>query len=181
MDHDHVPAGGTTDPPSLKVLRVVGRKNHGKTALVVDLIRELRGRGLRVATVKHTAHVHELDREGADSHQHRVAGGGPAAILTRDLAGVFVPLGEGDDGWTAIAPVLAESDLVLVEGERDGLPPKIEVWRSELSTPPWAEGRTDVAALVSDDLERAERFGLPVIRRSDLAGVADLVLELAGV
>ena len=44
----------------MRRLHIIGRKNHGKTQLVVELVEELTVRGLRVATIKHTHHHHEL-------------------------------------------------------------------------------------------------------------------------
>ena len=58
----------------MKVFGIAGFKNAGKTTLVVDLIREVRSRGLRVATVKHAHHEFDIDHPGKDSYQHREAG-----------------------------------------------------------------------------------------------------------
>ena len=42
-------------------VHIVGRKNHGKTTLVVDLIAEFCRRDVRVGTIKHSCHQHDLD------------------------------------------------------------------------------------------------------------------------
>ncbi|MDC0936360.1 molybdopterin-guanine dinucleotide biosynthesis protein MobB, partial [Pirellulales bacterium] len=65
-------------------VHIVGRKNHGKTTLIVELIGELRGRGLRVAAIKHTSHAHDLDTPGKDSHRHGEAGAAVVGILSRN-------------------------------------------------------------------------------------------------
>ena len=43
------------------LITVVGRKNSGKTTLVVQLAAELRRRGLRVMTIKHGSHNFNID------------------------------------------------------------------------------------------------------------------------
>ena len=55
-------------------LHIIGGKNHGKTTLIVELVQELTKRNLRVGTIKHTHHRHELDVPGKDSYRHRLAG-----------------------------------------------------------------------------------------------------------
>jgi molybdopterin-guanine dinucleotide biosynthesis protein B len=44
----------------MNTLHIVGRKNHGKTTLLVALLAELTGRGLRVGSIKHTSHLYDL-------------------------------------------------------------------------------------------------------------------------
>ena len=58
----------------MHIFGIAGFKNAGKTTLVVDLIRELTGRGLKLATVKHAHHEFDIDHPGKDSYQHREAG-----------------------------------------------------------------------------------------------------------
>ena len=43
---------------------IIGKKNSGKTTLVVALLAELRRRGLRVASIKHGHHAFETDQPG---------------------------------------------------------------------------------------------------------------------
>ncbi len=156
-------------------LHIIGRKNHGKTTLVVDLLRELTGRGLVVGAVKHTHHDHELDRPGKDSFRHRQAGAAPAAVLARRMTAVFLPHGEQADRYGALAPFYAGCDLVIVEGDLEARATKIEVWRSQTEAPPLALERDDIAAVVTDDpLE----LTIPVWPRRDVALVADRILDL---
>jgi molybdopterin-guanine dinucleotide biosynthesis protein B len=160
----------------MRTLHIVGRKNHGKTTLVLDLIRELTGRGLRVGSIKHTSHLHDLDTPGSDSYRHRRAGAAPAAIVTGDTIGVFFPRGATGGFYDALAPLYAGCDLVLVEGDLERPAPKIEVYRAELGTPCLAADRPDILAVVTDD-----PVDLPVAvwPRSGLAALADRVLAMA--
>jgi len=53
---------------------ICGYSGSGKTTLILELIRLLSGRGLRVGVVKHDAHGLNVDREGKDSDRFFRAG-----------------------------------------------------------------------------------------------------------
>ena len=58
----------------MKIVSVVGRKNTGKTSLTVKIIEELTKRGYDVASIKHSHHEMEMDRENTDTWRHKLAG-----------------------------------------------------------------------------------------------------------
>ncbi|MFH0974510.1 MAG: molybdopterin-guanine dinucleotide biosynthesis protein B [Spirochaetota bacterium] len=58
----------------MKILSVAGKKNTGKTTLVVMIVKELVKRGYKVGTIKHTNLGFDL--EGKDTWKHREAGAG---------------------------------------------------------------------------------------------------------
>ncbi len=159
----------------MKPIHIVGRQNHGKTTLVVELVEELTRRGVRPGTIKHSSHSHELDTPGKDSFRHRQAGATPAAIISKDLIGVYLPRADGVDFYDCLAGMFAGCDLVLVEGQLDGPGKKIEVWRESVGGSPLAGERGDIAAVVSDD---SLSLDVPVWARSNLVGLADRVLVL---
>ncbi len=161
----------------MRVLHVVGRQNNGKTTLVCELIAELSARGFRVGTIKHSAHDHEFDRPGKDSHRHRLAGARPAGVISAGQLAVFLPRLSEEDPIRSLEPIFETCDLVLVEGfiEREG--PKIEVWRREIGKPLLANERPGIVAVVSDDAPNAP---VPVWPRSDVPGVASRVLATVG-
>ena len=157
------------------IVQIVGRKNHGKTTLVLELLQEFRKRGLRVGTVKHTGHEHELDTPGKDSHRHRMAGGYPAAVLTHNLAAVYLD-GQNDwDAWKMIEPLYQSCDVVLVEGFAEGPGIKIEVWRQCIGTQPMAQERDDIVAICTND---TIDLPCPVWSRNDLDGLAEKILAM---
>ncbi len=57
----------------MNFVHIVGHQNNGKTKLIVELIKEMTCRGLRVGTLKHSNHDHELDIPGMGSFLHRQA------------------------------------------------------------------------------------------------------------
>jgi molybdopterin-guanine dinucleotide biosynthesis protein B len=159
----------------MKAIQIVGRREHGKTTLVVELLRELGRRGLRAGSIKHSSHTHELDAPGKDSYRHREAGAAPAAVITPRLTAIHLPVAQ-EQVLDRVAPLFEECDLVLVEGwlGRSGWP-KVEVWRAEAGGVPLAIGRSDIEAVVTDD---ALAVDLPVWPRSDVSGLCDRLLRL---
>ncbi|MBQ9026631.1 MAG: molybdopterin-guanine dinucleotide biosynthesis protein B [Methanobrevibacter sp.] len=58
----------------MKIVSIVGRKNTGKTSLTVKVIEELAKRGYNVASIKHSHHSIEMDKENTDTWKHKQAG-----------------------------------------------------------------------------------------------------------
>lgn len=160
----------------MKIVAVVGFSESGKTRLVVRLIRELKGRGARVAAVKRCSHGFSLDTEGKDTADFSGAGADGVAMIS-------------PEGWAAIgngpavdAPRLAmrlfpEAGVVLIEGGKDirGIP-KIEMQRpghsETLAIPP-----DELVAVVTDGF-RPPGAAAPVFGPDDVSGIADLILSL---
>ena len=111
---------------------IIGRKNSGKTHLVVRLVAEFGRRGLAVSTIKHTHHHDvEPDAPGKDSFRHREAGAREVLVASdRRWYLVHEAREEGPSDLADLLARLAPCDLVLVEGYK-GLAthPRIEVFR----------------------------------------------------
>lgn len=156
-------------------IHIIGRKNHGKTTLVLELVQEFCRRGIRVGTIKHSRHVHELDTPGKDSYRHRAAGGCPSAVISGEAVGVFLSR-DGRDEYERLEPLYADCQIVLVEGDVEAAGLKLEVWRAAQGSACLAHARADITAVISDD--RPE-VSVPVWPRNDVAGLADRIADLA--
>ncbi len=166
-------------PTNMKRVHIIGRKNSGKTTLIVELVRHLTAQGLRVGAIKHTHHAHELDTPGKDSHRHREAGSAVVGILSREMSAVFRPADAhavGDASrYAAFAPMFADCDLVLVEGDSQADAPRVEVWREATGQDPIGAEDHSIVALISDDAAKVE---MPIWKRSDLEFLAGEILRL---
>ena len=172
----------------MKRLHLLGRKNHGKTTLMVELVEHLASRGFRVGTIKHTHHAHELDTPGKDSHRHRAAGASVSAILSRSMNAVFWPPSESGpeqvagaervDRYAEFEPHFAACDFVLVEGDTTCSGIKIEVWRQAAGTEPMALADPQIRAIVTDDMIDAP---VPLVPRRDIVAISAAVLDLLDV
>ena len=161
----------------MKRIHIVGKKNHGKTQLLVELIQELTSRGLQVGSIKHTHHHHELDTPGKDSHRHRLAGAAVVGILSRNMNAVFIPTSQasaGEERYAALSLSFANCDVVIVEGDSQSAAPKIEVWRAALGTEPLAADDPTILAVITDD---AIDLDVILYRRSDVPQLASWILE----
>jgi len=166
----------------LKRVHILGRKNSGKTTLIVDLVQHLTDNGYRVGTIKHTHHHHELDTPGKDSHRHREAGAAAVGILSPGMTAVFRPTDESTqdatDRYDHLSPMFADCDVVLVEGNLQTAAFRVEVWRAALTERPIAAQDSSISAVITDD---PVDVAVPIWSRSDVRGVARrLVAEVEG-
>ena len=159
----------------MKRIHIIGRKNHGKTTLVVDLVKELSRRGLKIGTIKHTHHQHELDTPGKDSHRHRIAGSACVGILSPSMNACFWPVDqEGESRYAVFDTHFSDCDLVLVEGDTQTSAERIEGWRAAVGGDPLASQDTSIAAIVAD-ADSLTDLPIPMLNRADLAGVANWI------
>ena len=154
-------------------VNIVGRKNHGKTTLIIELIEGLSRRGLLVGTIKHSNHAHELDTPGKDSYRQRLAGASPAAVVSRDLVAVYMDCRDEMDLYDRLAPLYASCDVVLVEGHIHSSGVKLEVWREAVGGACLASERSDIAAVITDDRPAVP---IPIWPRSDVDQLAGRLL-----
>ncbi|BBO16330.1 molybdopterin-guanine dinucleotide biosynthesis protein B [Candidatus Brocadia pituitae] len=136
--------------PKVPVISIVGKSNSGKTTLVVKLVQELKSRGYKVATIKHSHHSFEIDKEGKDSWLHTRAGADAVVMSSHTMTGVIrttpgeLPLSE------IVNTYLPDMDIILAEGYKTLALPKIEVSRSEISAGLVCRDDQNLIAVVSD-------------------------------
>jgi molybdopterin-guanine dinucleotide biosynthesis protein B len=164
----------------MRVFGVTGWKNSGKTTLVEALVRELTGRGWRVATVKHAHHDFDIDKEGTDSFRHRKAGAKEVAIVSGRRWALMHELGEeGEPTLEDVLSRLSPADLVLIEGYKRGSHRKIETRRLEAKDrSPLTATDPNIAAIAADHPVPGE--AVPVFDLHDIAGIADLIERETG-
>jgi molybdopterin-guanine dinucleotide biosynthesis protein B len=151
------------------VVSIVGKSKSGKTTLIEKLIPELKSRGYRVATVKHTPDDVTLDEPGKDSWRHIQAGSEATVIRTATQLAMIMPVAEAtiDD----IAHLFAEDyDIVLAEGFKQDSAPKIEVHRRQVGPP--LKSIRKLAAIATDEAldTTVRQFSL-----DDTAGLVDFL------
>jgi len=139
----------------IPIVSIVGHHDSGKTRLITQLIPILVARGLRVGTVKHAPHLERIDVPGSDSAVHLKSGATRVLLRAEETSALFWP--HHEKLATDIDRLFAGCDLVLVEGDKRGPFPKIEVFRRglEVAREPLA-GEVDVAGVVTE-----ERVALP--------------------
>ena len=152
------------------IVSIIGKSRSGKTTLIEKLVRELKSRGYRVATIKHTKHKLTFDEPGKDSWRHTQAGSEVTMICSPDKLVLIKPVAR-DTSLEEVAHLLGEDyDIILTEGFTRGDAPKIEVHRREAG-PPLATTKKLIAIATDEPLETKARQFSP----DDIKGLADLV------
>jgi len=153
------------------VVRVVGRSDAGKTSVIEGLTAELKGRGYRVATIKHTLHNFEMDQPGKDSWRLFQAGS-DAVVLSAPHKLAAITRANHDASLIELRKRIGlDADIVLAEGFKSDRAPTIEVIAKGsgdalLSEP---EG---LMAIVTDDALDSK---VPQYSHDDRGGLADLI------
>jgi molybdopterin-guanine dinucleotide biosynthesis protein B len=155
------------------VVSIVGKSNAGKTTLVEKLVRELKQRKYRVATIKHDVHGFQLDTPGKDSWRHGEAGSDCVVISSPSKMAMICRV-ERELAIDEILALLPDVDIVLTEGYKRGDKPKIEVSRGETGQGLLcsAEELIAIATDQSHDIP-VRQFGL-----EDAAGLVDYLERL---
>ena len=156
----------------IPLVSIVGKPGVGKTTLLEKLIRELKRRGYRVAAIKHHTHTTWLDIPGKDSW--RLAEAGADAVIV--ASPVEVARFERVDRELTLAEIAAgihNVDLILTEGFKREVAPKIEIVRAELGAELLASSE-EMIAVVSDVpmILTVPRFDL-----DDVEGIATFLVD----
>ena len=165
-------------------LQIIGHAGCGKTTLIVELTEQLITKGLRVGTIKHSAHTHELDKPGKDSFLHRKAGAVPCAMMTADMTAIYLPRNENQSPLDIIQQYYSNTDIVLIEGWISGPCNKIEVFRYSCNRKPLFHDMDHVKAIVtdqkltSDDIAVAAKRNINIFTRSDLTGIVNYIVSI---
>jgi len=130
-----------------RVLAFSGASGSGKTTVLVKLIPALRARGLIVAALKHSGHVHPFDRRGKDSARLRGAGAVAVALSGPREVAYFGPPRRALEDLIALLP---PCHLVVAEGWKHERLPRVEVHREAIDRGFLCVYDPDVLAVVSD-------------------------------
>jgi molybdopterin-guanine dinucleotide biosynthesis protein MobB len=179
----------TADLPP--IVSVMGKKNSGKTTLIVALAVELKRRGLRVGSLKHGHHEFEIDYPGRDSWRHFHEGEVEAVIMASgERVAMVMRSDEAERDPRRLLERLYGGrgyDLILVEGLKRGPFPKVEIFRRAVHEEPVYDPAEEISsaphlAIVTDAPEALD-VRLPVIPLQADGGhvrmVADVVQEHA--
>ena len=165
-------------PRSMKkpwIINIVGRSGSGKTTLVERLIRHYVGLGCRVSAVKSMRHDFEIDYPGKDSHRYREAGAFTSIIANREKYAMVTDIDDDRTPLDIATGQCGSSDVLIIEGFREGGGDKIEVIGCSGESPLYQSGISNIRILVTDKTIRAE---VPVFKRDDIAGIVAALEKL---
>ena len=142
MQHAYIP-----------ILGFAAASGTGKTTLLEQLIPLLKQQGLRIALIKHSHHNFQIDQPGKDSFRLRVAGASPVMLISSHRRAIITEFS------TVQEPKLddqlklfdqSELDLILVEGFKTEIFPKIELHRSTMNKPFLYPNDPNIIAIATD-------------------------------
>jgi molybdopterin-guanine dinucleotide biosynthesis protein B len=138
---------------SIPILGFAARSGTGKTTLLTQLIPLLKQHHVRIGLIKHSHHNFEIDQPGKDSYQLRKAGASSVMLVSSHRRAII------NEFESPIEPQLAQQlpafeslaiDLILVEGFKKALIPKIELYRQHLNQAFLYPHDPNIIALASD-------------------------------
>jgi molybdopterin-guanine dinucleotide biosynthesis protein MobB len=165
----------------MHVFGIVGRRNSGKTHLVTRLVRLATGRGLRISTVKHAHHAFDVDQPGKDSWLHREAGAHEVLVASQSRwALLHEHRGTVEPPLAELLARLSPCDVVLVEGYKREVNPRLEVYRASCGQTPLALEDEGICVVATDDAATLRaRPGLLCLALDDESAVLDYILSRA--
>lgn len=165
-----------TPSGAMRILGLAGWSGSGKTTLVTRLLPILTSLGLTVSTVKHAHHRFDVDQPGKDSWRHRQAGATEVMISSEKR---WALMHEHHDAAEATLEQLVRHmtpvDLLLVEGFKHGLYPKLEVYRPSLAKPLLCRDDSHIVAVASD--APVSGLAVPLLPLDDVAVIANFIVK----
>jgi molybdopterin-guanine dinucleotide biosynthesis protein B len=108
----------------------VGPSGVGKTTLLEKIVGAFKGRGWRVAVIKHAHHGFEIDQPGKDSWRMTQAGC-DLVVVSSDRKMALIQEREDEASLEQIVPFIeGKADVILVEGYKNSGSAEIAVFRS---------------------------------------------------
>lgn len=155
------------------VVCIVGKSNTGKTTLIEKLLKEIKKRNYKVATIKHDTHGFEMDKPGKDTWRHAKAGADCVTISSPNRVAMIKKV---QVEWTLDELILLnkDADLIVVEGFKTSNKPKIEVIRSERSSKSICDPK-ELIAIASDIDPRIP--GVPLCDINDALSLVNIIEE----
>jgi molybdopterin-guanine dinucleotide biosynthesis protein B len=156
----------------IPIVSIVGKSDSGKTTLIEKLVPELIRRGYRVITVKHDLHGFEIDREGKDSWRHKQAGA-QGVIISSPRKVALIRDVDRDMSLEELSDAFGgDADLILSEGFKKDVQPKIEVFRKEEHAELLCTPEDNLIGIASN---RPFDIGVPCLDIDDVKGIVDLI------
>jgi molybdopterin-guanine dinucleotide biosynthesis protein len=148
------------------VFCVSGVKDSGKTGLIIKLINEFIGEDYKVGVIKHDGHDYVCDHEGTDTMRFSQAGAAVSAIFSDTQYSIN---GKIHVDAEHMIKELEGMDIIILEGFKYSMYPKIEVVRSAISS----EGvcSPDTLICMATDIISPENMRCPVYDINDTEGI----------
>ena len=151
-----------------QIITVTGRSGSGKTTLIENLIAHYRSRGKKVSVIKSMRHEFETDPAGKDTFRYRESGAFASIITNGKKFAYISEIDNNEDPLDLAKKFFRDSEIVIIEGYKEGNVQKIEVIGDQAESPLFHDDKS-IRILVTDKIVDTV---LPVFKRNDIKGVA---------
>ncbi len=155
----------------IPVVCVVGKSGAGKTYIMEKLVAELKSRGYRVATIKHSSSDFNIDQEGKDTWKHAQAGSDTVTISSPEKIAIIRKVDHDHNLAELYRFIGPDFDIILAEGFKHEKAPKIEAHRKQFG-PDLLCMKDELLAIATD--EKLD-MDVPQYNFEDAPGLVDLI------
>ncbi|MBU5312996.1 molybdopterin-guanine dinucleotide biosynthesis protein B [Tissierella carlieri] len=133
----------------IPVFSIIGSKsNTGKTTILCKIIKELKNRGYRVATIKHHIGDFEIDHPEKDTWKHSQAGS-DIVVISSPVKIAKIEKVQEEYRLDDIISKIQNVDIIITEGYKKESKPKLEVIRKKIS-PNLISKESELFGIVTD-------------------------------
>ena len=154
-----------------KIVTITGKSNSGKTTVIEKLIKHYSAMGLKVSVVKSMKHHFQIDHEGKDTFRYREAGVFSWAITNGEDYALFTKIDNPMSPLDIAQKNFPDSDIIFIEGFKEGETPKIEVIGSDTEEALFTKDKLIMAVLTDLDIETS----VPKFSRNDIEAAAEFI------
>jgi molybdopterin-guanine dinucleotide biosynthesis protein MobB len=158
---------------TVPVVSFVGNSGAGKTTFLEKLVHVLKGRGYRIAAIKHDVHNFQIDHPGKDSWRLTRAGCDVVILSSAERLALLEEVRAERTLDQLVDMVSDQADIVLTEGYRGASAQKIEVSRRAHS-PALTAALDDLIAIVTD---QPFDYDVPQFGLDEASAMADFLEE----
>lgn len=162
---------------AMKVIGLAGWSGAGKTTLLTRLIPHLLKADVSISVIKHAHHDFDVDVPGKDSWRHREAGATEVLVSSGRRWALMHELHEAPEPHLfELLQKLTPVDLVVVEGFKRALLPKVEVHRTGNGKPFLFPDDDHIVGVIADI---SVETTLPSAHLDDISAIATLAQRAA--
>ena len=153
---------------SHRIISITGRSGSGKTTLIEKLIVYYNSIGENVSVIKSMRHDFETDTPGKDTYRYRESGARASLITNGKNFALISKIDDSDENPIELAVrYFNASDIIIIEGFKQGNLKKIEVIGDSIEDPLFMEDPS-IKILVTD---KSFDTSIPIYKRDDILGI----------
>ncbi len=158
----------------MKLVGIVGWKNSGKTYFVSQIIRILKSKNIRVASIKHAHHDFDIDHENTDSYIHRASGSSQVIVSSSKRWAKITELNNSDEKTlNELISELSDTDIVIIEGFKNENHPKLEVIKKGNNNFLFNE-ISNIQAIITDEKINTD---LKQFKKNEINNIVNFILK----